>query len=149
MGRLHPVKDVDTLLAASARLPELSLVVVGDGPERGRLEAKAAQLGVSDASSFWAQSSRVADVLRACDSFALSSHGEGMSNALLEAMACGLPCLVSRIRLEEHVSCSPHGRGLLVADGDPAAWTAAIERVAAAWISPLRHGDWVGRRRAS
>ena len=38
----------------------------------------------------------MAELLRASDAFLLSSHGEGMSNALLEGMACGLPCLASR-----------------------------------------------------
>ena len=96
VGRLHPVKDVDTLLAAAAMVPELELVIVGDGPERPRLEARARRLGVERRVSFRGFSPRVVDVLRASDAFLLSSHGEGMSNALLEAMACGLPCLVSR-----------------------------------------------------
>src|SRR5215211_5953415 len=47
VGRLHPVKDVDTLLEVTARVPELSLVLVGDGPDRGRLESAAARLGIS------------------------------------------------------------------------------------------------------
>jgi L-malate glycosyltransferase len=128
VGRLHPVKDVDTLLAATARVPELSLVVVGDGPDRGRLEAKAAQLDVSDRVIFQGQSRRVPDVLRASDAFVLSSHGEGMSNALLEAMASGLPCLASRT-VGGARELLGDGRGLLVADGDVAAWADAIRRL--------------------
>ncbi|MEA2378592.1 MAG: hypothetical protein QOI45_461 [Thermoleophilaceae bacterium] len=127
VGRLHPVKDVDTLLAATARVPEMTLAVVGDGPERRRLEAQAERLGIASRVSFRGLSSEVPDVLRASDAFLLSSHGEGMSNALLEAMACGLPCLASgsvggaRELLEE-------GRGVLLPDGDVPAWAAAIER---------------------
>ena len=128
VGRLHPVKDVDTLLAATARVPELSLVVVGDGPDRGRLEAKAAQLGVRDRVIFQGQSRRVPDVLRASDAFVLSSHGEGMSNALLEAMASGLPCLASRT-VGGARELLGDGRGLLIADGDVAAWAGAIKRL--------------------
>jgi glycosyltransferase involved in cell wall biosynthesis len=130
VGRLHPVKDVDTLLEAAARVPELVLVVVGDGPERGRLEARAAELQLGPRVRFQGQSRRVADVLRAADAFLLSSHGEGMSNALLEAMACGLPCLASdAVGGAKELLCQ--GRGLLVAGGDAAAWAEAIERVAA------------------
>ena len=128
VGRLHPVKDVDTLLAATASIPDLSLVVVGDGPDRGRLEARAAQLDIGDRVIFEGQSRRVPDVLRASDAFVLSSHGEGMSNALLEAMASGLPCLASR-SVGGARELLGEGRGLLVADGDVAAWAGAIERV--------------------
>jgi glycosyltransferase involved in cell wall biosynthesis len=128
VGRLHPVKDVDTLLAATARVPELSLVVVGDGPDRGRLEMEAARLDVSDRVIFQGQSRRVPDLLRASDVFLLSSPGEGMSNALLEAMASGLPCLASRT-VGGARELLANGRGLLVADGDVAAWAGAIRSV--------------------
>jgi glycosyltransferase involved in cell wall biosynthesis len=109
-------------------VPELELVIVGDGPERARLEARAVRLGVERRVAFRGMSSQVVDVLRAADAFLLSSHGEGMSNALLEAMACGLPCLVSR-----SVGGAPElldeGRGMLLAEGDVAAWVQAIQRL--------------------
>jgi glycosyltransferase involved in cell wall biosynthesis len=128
VGRLHPVKDVDTLLETAARMPELELVIVGDGPERPRLEAKAVRLGVERRVAFRGMSSQVADVLRAGDAFVLSSHGEGMSNALLEAMACGLPCLVSR-SVGGARELLDERRGMLLADGDVAAWVEAIQRL--------------------
>ena len=117
---------MDTLLAAAARVPELTLVVVGDGPERGRLEAEAARLGIANRVSFRGESREVAELLRASDAFLLSSHGEGMSNALLEAMACGLPCLASR-SVGGAAELLGEGRGGLLADGDVAAWAAAIQ----------------------
>ncbi len=80
------------------------------------------------ACGFRGLSANVADVLRASDAFFLSSHGEGMSNALLEAMACGLPCLASR-SVGGAGELLGDGRGLLLADGDAAAWTAAIRRL--------------------
>jgi glycosyltransferase involved in cell wall biosynthesis len=128
VGRLHPVKDVDTLVAAAARVPELTLVVVGDGPERGRLEAEAARRGIGARVSFRGESPKVAELLRASDAFLLSSHGEGMSNALLEAMACGLPCLVSR-SVGGAAELLGEGRGGLLADGDVPAWAAAIQEL--------------------
>jgi len=126
VGRLHPVKDVDTLLAAAVRVPELTLVVVGDGPERGRLESEAARLGIEARVSFRGESEEVAELLRASDAFLLSSHGEGMSNALLEGMACGLPCLASR-SVGGAAELLGEGRGVLLADGDVAAWGSAIQ----------------------
>ena len=129
VGRLHPVKDLDTLLESWKRMSELDLLVVGDGPDRARLESITDRLGIRRRVTFLGESAAVADILRASDCFLLSSRGEGMSNALLEAMACGLPCLASqsvggaRELLDE-------GRGLLVADGDVAAWTDAIGAVA-------------------
>ena len=126
VGRLHPVKDVDTLLGAATRVPKLTLVVVGDGPERGRLEAKARRLGIEGRVSFRGLSPAVADILRASDGFLLSSRGEGMSNALLEAMACGLPCVASR-SVGGARELLGEGRGMLVADGDVAAWAAAVQ----------------------
>jgi len=128
VGRLHPVKDVDTLLAAAVRVPELELVVAGDGPERARLEASAERLGIEGRVRFLGLSSRIADVLRAADAFLLSSHGEGMSNALLEAMACGLPCVVSR-SVGGARELLGGGRGILAADGDAPAWAEAIRRL--------------------
>jgi glycosyltransferase involved in cell wall biosynthesis len=128
VGRLHPVKDVDTLLEAAARVAELDLVIVGDGPERARLEAAARRLGIESRVRFHGLSSQVVDVLRASDAFLLSSHGEGMSNALLEAMACGLPCLVSR-SVGGARELLGERRGMLLADGDVAAWAEAIRRL--------------------
>ena len=78
--------------------------------------------------SFLGESSEVADVLRASDAFLLSSHGEGMSNALLEGMACGLPCLASR-SVGGAAELLDAGRGMLLPDGDVPAWAAAIQRL--------------------
>ncbi len=79
---------------------------------------------------FLGTSSEVADLLRASDAFLLSSHGEGMSNALLEGMACGLPCLASR-SVGGAAELLDGGRGMLLPDGDVAAWADAIGRLAA------------------
>jgi glycosyltransferase involved in cell wall biosynthesis len=128
VGRLHPVKDVDTLLATAARVPALTLVVVGDGPERERLQAEAGRLGLAARVRFLGESSQVAEILRASDAFLLSTHGEGMSNALLEAMACGLPSLASRSVGGAAELLEPD-RGLLLPDGDAEAWAAAIQRL--------------------
>ena len=99
-GRLHPQKNLDPLLdawPAVARSTPAQLVLVGDGPERPRLEAKAAALGVAGRVHFAGAVPDPAEYLRAADAFALPSVAEGMSNSLLEAMATALPSLASAI----------------------------------------------------
>ena len=80
--------------------------------------------------SFRGSSEAVADFLRASDTFLLSSHGEGMSNALLEGMACGLPCLVSR-SVGGAAELLGEGRGVPLPDGDSEAWAAALRDLVA------------------
>jgi glycosyltransferase involved in cell wall biosynthesis len=74
------------------------------------------------------ESAEVADLLRASDAFMLSTHGEGMSNALLEGMASGLPCLASR-SVGGAEQLLGGGRGELIRDGDVHAWAAAVQRL--------------------
>jgi len=99
VGNLRPVKDYPCLLRSFAlarrRVPEAVLVFVGDGAERPTLGAVAAELGVADAVRFAGDRSDVARLLRLFDVFALSSQTEGISVALLEAMATGLPAVVT------------------------------------------------------
>ena len=64
-------------------------------------------------------------VLHAADAFALPSSSEGMSLALLEAMACGLPVLVSDVAANREVVADGVD-GLVVGGDDPGAWHAAV-----------------------
>jgi len=99
VGNLRAVKDYPCLLRAFAwareRVGDAALVFVGDGAERPRLEALAGELGVADAVRFAGARTDVARMLRLFDVFALSSRTEGISVALLEAMATGLPAVVT------------------------------------------------------
>jgi GalNAc-alpha-(1->4)-GalNAc-alpha-(1->3)-diNAcBac-PP-undecaprenol alpha-1,4-N-acetyl-D-galactosaminyltransferase len=95
MGRLVAEKGFDTLLIAFSRIaakhPDWSLSILGDGPLRSELGAQALALDLSERVHF---SGEVCDpflLLRQADLFVLSSRFEGFSNALCEAMACGLP----------------------------------------------------------
>lgn len=88
-GRLIPSKGVDTLLQAAG--PDTHVLILGDGPERARLEAMAG-LNVTFAGA-------VKDPERwlpACDAFVFPSRTEALPNAVLEAMACGLPVAATR-----------------------------------------------------
>ncbi len=101
VGRLDPVKDYGSLLEAFAGLcrrhPRSLLVLAGDGPVRGPLEKHAAELGVTDRVRFLGERDDIPRVLKAFDVFVLPSIAEGMSNAILEAMATGLPVVATAV----------------------------------------------------
>jgi glycosyltransferase involved in cell wall biosynthesis len=84
------------LAAARRALPRLRGVIAGDGPDRGRLEALAAALGLTpEGVRFVGHSTDVPALFTACDIFVLTSDHEGCPNALLEAMAAGLPVITT------------------------------------------------------
>ncbi len=101
VARHHPVKDQPTLIRGFAsiadRLPDVDLMLAGDGPLRGELETLVESLGVRDRVKFLGIRSDVPDVLRAADAFALTSVSEAASLTLIEAMATGLPVIVSAV----------------------------------------------------
>lgn len=136
VGRLHPQKGVDTLLAAfrlvRERHPRLSwrLRLVGSGGRRARFEALAQQLLGDSAGcvEFVGQVDDPFPLLAESDIFVLPSRSEGMSNALLEAMAHGLPCVVTDIPGNSDI-ITPERDGLLVRLDDPQGLAAAIGRL--------------------
>ncbi len=132
VGRLAAVKDQATLLRAFALLagerPTLRLVLVGDGPERHRLERLARELAVE--SRVWITGDRddVPRLLQGMDLFVLPSLGEGISNTILEAMATGLPVVATRVGGNPEL-VTPGENGLLVPRGDPRELAAAMARL--------------------
>ena len=102
VARLDPVKNLETLIEATrlaARTGPLSpvLLVVGDGPERNGLEARAREAGPSDRVRFLGHRDDARRVLAACDIYANSSTFEGISLTILEAMAAGLPIVATAV----------------------------------------------------
>jgi len=98
VGRLVPQKRYDRLLRAFAVLPPDShLIVSGEGPERPELERLSAELGVTSRAHFPGFASCPADALNALDVFVLSSDFEGLSNAMLEAMALEIPVVTTPV----------------------------------------------------
>lgn len=97
VGRLEHVKGHDVLIRAMAvlrqRIPDASLVIVGDGKARAELEQLAVEQGVYRATTFAGalDSHEVRNLLHRADVFALPSRSEGMPLALLQAMAAGVP----------------------------------------------------------
>ncbi|MCC6191317.1 MAG: glycosyltransferase family 4 protein [Anaerolineales bacterium] len=134
VGRLHPSKGLGVLLSAFAQAaqtrPQLRwrLVIVGEGVLRPELEAQAANLGLADAVQFVGQVQEVSPHLAQGDIFVLPSLSEGISNALLEAMAHGLPCVATRIG--GNTTLIRDGEtGLLVALASTEALAAALTRL--------------------
>jgi glycosyltransferase involved in cell wall biosynthesis len=104
VGRLVEQKNLKAVLGAIARLRPrlrgpLSLQVVGDGPLRGELERLAQFLDVSELVTWhgWLNKARLLRLYQDADCFVNPSLYEGMPNTVLEAMACGLPVIASRI----------------------------------------------------
>lgn len=99
VGRVIESKRYDVLLDAIARLEQydLHVLIVGDGPERPRLEAHAARLGLADTVRWLGTRDDVPRILANSNVFVLPSQWEGHSVALLEAMASGCACVISDI----------------------------------------------------
>jgi glycosyltransferase involved in cell wall biosynthesis len=101
VSRLVPKKGQIDLVDAWPRVrashPDAHLVLVGDGAEREALAARAASLGVADSVHFAGNRDDVPQVLAALDVFVFTSYSEGLSGALLEAMAAGKPIVATGI----------------------------------------------------
>ena len=118
------------LIEALAGLPaEVSLVIVGDGPQQGALTAQVAEAGLAARVTFAGNQSDVAPWLRAFDCFALPSYAnEGVPQALMQAMATGLPVVTTRAGAIGEI-VSDGATGLLVPTQDPGALVAALVRL--------------------
>jgi L-malate glycosyltransferase len=131
IGRLSPKKGFHDLIAATAQLGvgarPLELVLVGEGPERDRLEALARSVGLGERARFVGHRGDVEDLYPAFDVFVLPSYEEGSPNALLEAMASG--CAVVATGVGGTPEILEPGLGRLIAPGDPAGLAAALEEL--------------------
>lgn len=137
VGRVHPQKGVEVLIRAWQEVcqaqPAARLLLLGQGPEherpeRERLHQLAAELGLSASLLFLGHREPVLPYLQAADVFVLPSFFEGLSIALLEAMACGLAVVTTNIGGTREV-IRPAVEGLLIEPGDVSALAAALKRV--------------------
>jgi len=130
VARFHPVKDHATLLRGFAciaqKSPNVDLLLAGDGPLRQELESLCQQLGVEQRVQFLGIRSDVADLLQAADCFVLTSLSEAASLTLLEAMAAGLPVVVTNVGGNPEIVRN-HIDGLLVPRHNDSALADALQ----------------------
>lgn len=127
---LRPEKNllslVESFAGVRARVKNLQLLIVGSGPYLSDVRFRAEQLGVLQDCVFEPTTDRVAEWLRRMDVFVLPSRSEALSNALMEAMACGCAAVASRVG--GNVELVEHGHtGLLYESGNVAELSAALE----------------------
>lgn len=150
LGRLRRYKGTHLVLESFAQirraLPAASLDIVGGGPERAALERLAARLGVADAVRFHGHLPLPAmvELLHRCHLFLNASPKEGWGLTVIEAAACGVPCVAAdspglRDSVEDGVT------GLLVPYGD----TAAMARAALALLGDPARREAMGARAAA
>jgi L-malate glycosyltransferase len=132
-GALRPEKDVGLLIRAfaSARIPRSRLLIIGDGPCRGALENLARELTIGESVIFAGYQTDVAARLPALDLFCLSSATEQTSNALLEAMACGLPAVATDVG-DSRELLGMSAASAVIPPGDVDAYASALRALAAA-----------------
>jgi len=149
VARLDRVKNHALLLRAMKRildrLPTAMLLVIGDGPLRGALEALAVEVGVSEHVTFLGAREDVPNLLAAIDVFVLPSISEGLSLTLLECCAAGRPMVATDVGGNREVI--RHGEnGLLVPPGDEQALAFAVTGVLTDHQRAARMGEAARRR---
>lgn len=129
VARLSAEKDFPTLLRAVALaihdVPDLQLKLVGDGPERSKLEGLTRELGITSCVEFLGERTDVPNLLAQAGFFVSSSLTEGISLTLLEAMAVGLPVVATAVGGNSEI-VTEGVTGQLVPPADPAALARAI-----------------------
>lgn len=153
VGRLAIQKGHTVLLDALAevkkKIPDVALIVIGDGPERQMLQLKADKLGLSEAIFWFGQKSQeeLFKYYRAMDIFVMPSLYEGFGLAAIEAMVFELPVVGSNVAgLSEVIEHEKSG--LLVNAGDSDALKAALLRLLQDRETALRYGVY-GKQRAN
>ena len=134
VGRLHPVKNHEMLIQAFVKVhqthPDFVLRIYGDGEHREKLEELIQSLHCEEYVHLEGNSDRVADAIWKSALFVLTSNTEGMPNALLEAMALGLPCISTDCPCGGPATLIQNGEnGLLIPVGEEAALVNAMERI--------------------
>jgi glycosyltransferase involved in cell wall biosynthesis len=133
VANLVPKKRHHLMIEALAALPGIDLLIVGEGSERGRIQALARQLGVADRVRLLGAmpQHRLPDIYSAADLLLLPSAREGWPNVLLESMACGTPVVVSDIDGMADIVAAPEA-GRVVPRITPDSLAAAIRDFLAA-----------------
>lgn len=140
VGNIRPIKGIDVLVKTAARVvrevPNALFLVIGRNSDPEYFEGvnrEMGSLGVTPNIRFWGESEEVTSLLRQCNIFFLPSRSEGFSNALIEAMACTLPCVATNVG--GNAEAVSHGEsGYIVSSED-------AEGAAARIVALLRGSD--------
>jgi N-acetyl-alpha-D-glucosaminyl L-malate synthase BshA len=130
-SNFRPLKRIDDVLrvfAGVAKVVPAILLLVGDGPERARIEALTAELGLADSVHFLGLQRDFLRALQHSDLFLLCSTTEGFGLSALEALSCGVPVVGSRVGGVPEVVLDGE-TGFLCPAGDVEAMTAAVLRL--------------------
>ncbi|MBC8135553.1 MAG: glycosyltransferase, partial [Fibrella sp.] len=139
IGRLEPQKDFPNLLRAFAQVPSAHLAIVGIGPLQAELEALAQTLAIQDCVHFLGRRNDIPALLRNADGYVQASKWEGFGIAAVEAMASGLPLVITDVPgLREVVADA----GMHVPSGNPDALAGAINRL----LTSVDQRDRLSRR---
>ncbi|MCU6434136.1 glycosyltransferase family 4 protein [Undibacterium sp. Jales W-56] len=130
VGHLVPVKGHELIIRSLPLLPEMRLLIAGDGPLRASLESLARGLNVSARVSFLGalRQDELRTYYAAADAMILASEREGWANVLLESMACGTPVVASTVWGTPEVVAAPEA-GVLMAERTPASLVQAVRRL--------------------
>ncbi|HXZ04531.1 MAG TPA: glycosyltransferase, partial [Ktedonobacteraceae bacterium] len=138
VARLMYPKGIDVLLHAWGRMMHAPagwrshlkprLLLAGEGTLQSQLERIARELDISDSVEFLGLRRDVIDLLQQAWGFVMPSRWEGMPNALLEAMACGLPCVATKVSGSEDI-INDGVNGLLIEPEQPVALARALQRI--------------------
>ena len=143
-GRLVERKGVGVLLEAWGKLAkdhqDVPLVIVGGGPLEKKLKDQSQELGIEENAKFFGFVNNIGDYLAATDIFVFPSFQEGFPNSVLEAMACGLPVIATRIGGVVDVIKNEEN-GLLVEPGNVEQLADALKRL----ISDTEHASALGK----
>ncbi|MES2710781.1 MAG: glycosyltransferase [Pseudomonadota bacterium] len=145
MGRLHTNKGFSTLLRAMPALPDAHLLLAGEGPEGGALEALATSLGIAERVSFLGWREDRGALLAGCDIFVCPSNHEPLGNVVLEAFSAARPIVAAAADGPREVITDGQ-TGVLVPVGDADALATAI---AALIADPARAAQLATAGRAS
>lgn len=132
VGRLEPIKSYDILIKAFSEFLKIGdvgkskLIIVGDGSQRAYLEGLVKRLNLEENVIFVGFRSDSYKFYQLFNCFALSSHSEGLSIALLEAMTFELPVITTHYDLERHDVIKPGINGFLVSPGNINEYVLAI-----------------------
>lgn len=150
VAALRPVKNHAGLIAAfksvlkQVKTPAV-LVLVGDGPLKSELQDMCVQYGILEHVIFAGRRDNVEQYLKSFDVFALNSKTEGLSYAVLEAMACGLPVVASRVGGNDLVI--DNGKhGFLYQEGDKGKLSQILIHMAESSDDRIRMGDMARHR---